>query len=1057
MEKKSRHPIKIHKSGVRFSVCLIARNEAPNLWRLHKSLSEFLKRGGEVVLVDTGSKDDTVKVARNYGYRVFEEGEKFKHIVTEEVADAVNKKFIIEGEESIIKAGDKLFDFAAARNRAVELANNNIVSIVDCDEKYNTLNIDAIEKLIDEGYEQMEMHFIFCRYPNGQPAIQFRHCRTYDRRKMHWQGIVHEILVGQAKCTYLPQEIMLVEHHQAPHEHRSNYLPALALDCYLHPENDRNAHYFGRELCWNGRFKSAIQELNRHVAMNRWAQERGQSFIFIGDSYLALGEDDRALEAYHKSFTVDGTRREPLIKLAEYFYKKGDAQKTVCYGAAALEIPLNDCYCNIGSHYTNYPHEMLYWAFWRLGQQEKSKEHWQKAIAYDPQHPKYNQDRQYFEERNPVEESQVEQVPDGLLWHSDIVEKPFGKYPKSLNELLQKLISNEPFAFIKFGDGEQHCMEYVKGENCDGQAYSLELNQALRKAFNFLYNLPDTYIAFWRDKDSLQLGNILLHPKDKDLTPIHDFYKTLSNLDRIKVFIGPSKLSKVTEMLKAKFIEVPERNAFANYNAILDKLRPYCQNNSIFIFSCGLAAKPLIASVLEANHNVTCLDTGSAFDPIFLGQTRDYQPPLIEMQELYKDMISLELLIPKKIFTIWGLPNNETMPPFIEKCINSQRAVLGYEHKIIGLKDIPRNISYVEKALASGKWIKAVDYLRMWYLEKEGGIYCDADMEILSGKNFDNLLQYKLFVCQEENCFIANSIMGSIPHHPIMKECLREIEEKFSGDDAYVFEAAQEVITPKIYLQAYGEPRCLWLAPGKVASDYTIKILSPEYFFPYNHQDGTIRLTDNTIGFHHFMKSWASDSPNFLPRVGILIPTLERESGLKRCLDSIDRLYYPKHLIDVIIDNDKKATVPQKVNRMYRANNNSDVYVFAANDTEFESWSLYNAVKASKNHGLVTFNTGELYPDKSNICEHFLIRKDLIEKFGEIFSEKFFHVGCDNLLWSRAIKINEAHRCEDAKMIHHHFSREPKVMDDIYRLGWSHREEDRKILKEELAKLECST
>ena len=45
--------------GVKFSVCLIARNEAPNLWRIHNSLKEFQTREGEIVLIDTGSTDGT--------------------------------------------------------------------------------------------------------------------------------------------------------------------------------------------------------------------------------------------------------------------------------------------------------------------------------------------------------------------------------------------------------------------------------------------------------------------------------------------------------------------------------------------------------------------------------------------------------------------------------------------------------------------------------------------------------------------------------------------------------------------------------------------------------------------------------------------------------------------------------------------------------------------------------------------------------------------------------------------------------------------------------------
>jgi glycosyltransferase involved in cell wall biosynthesis len=237
-------------------------------------------------------------------------------------------------------------------------------------------------------------------------------------------------------------------------------------------------------------------------------------------------------------------------------------------------------------------------------------------------------------------------------------------------------------------------------------------------------------------------------------------------------------------------------------------------------------------------------------------------------------------------------------------------------------------------------------------------------------------------------------------------------------------------------------------------TDPGIGIYPLSYFSPYDHQTGTIDVTSDTRVFHHFMKSWVDEHcpPESLPRIAILIPTLGRAEGLKRCLESIDKLYYPKHRVTVVVD-DTEGTVPKKVNRMYREKSVFDAFVYAANDMEFEPYSLYRAAVASKSHGLVTFSSGPLYVDGGNICEHFLITRALVHRLGEeIFSEKFHHVGCDNLLWAKAEKLGQAFRCEDAKVIHHHFSK-GETMDWVYRLGWSRVEADRAVLKEELEKL----
>ena len=297
----------------------------------------------------------------------------------------------------------------------------------------------------------------------------------------------------------------------------------------------------------------------------------------------------------------------------------------------------------------------------------------------------------------------------------------------------------------------------------------------------------------------------------------------------------------------------------------------------------------------------------------------------------------------------------------------------------------------------------------------------------------------------EENGFISTAVMGAVAGHPLLAAHLEEVVSRFRGDDDKNFESSLEIITPRIY--------------GAAASDSRIRVYAPEYFYPYNHQTGTISVTAETVAFHHFFKTWVAEAefPDHLPLVAILIPTLGRPEGLERCLGSIDRLYYPKHLIRVVVD-DGEGTVPVKVNRMYRKQLEPmpEAYIYAANDMEFDPWCVYRAVKASKDHGLVSFNAGEVYSDKGNICEHFLIRADIIATHAmgeEIFSEKFHHVGCDNLLWARCDRLGQAVWCQDARIIHYHFSK-GAPMDEVYQRGWANADADRATLARELAKLD---
>jgi len=133
---------------VNFSCCLIAKNEERTLPRLVESLKEFKNRGGEIILVDTGSVDNTVKLARDLGCKVTEVGDKFITTIDKDLAEKINKRFIVKGEEPIVKEGDRLFDFASARNYSVSLASNDMICTLDADEAYTVFDIDKIEQFI---------------------------------------------------------------------------------------------------------------------------------------------------------------------------------------------------------------------------------------------------------------------------------------------------------------------------------------------------------------------------------------------------------------------------------------------------------------------------------------------------------------------------------------------------------------------------------------------------------------------------------------------------------------------------------------------------------------------------------------------------------------------------------------------------------------------------------------------------------------------------------------------------------------------------------------------
>ena len=192
--------------------------------------------------------------------------------------------------------------------------------------------------------------------------------------------------------------------------------------------------------------------------------------------------------------------------------------------------------------------------------------------------------------------------------------------------------------------------------------------------------------------------------------------------------------------------------------------------------------------------------------------------------------------IPKRIISIWL---GGEMPSLIKDCILTHYRIPGYEWLMITNNNYEHS-PYVDECIAAGRYAKAVDYLRMYYLEKYGGIYLDSDVKVL--KPFDDLLSNDMFVCEEgSNGFIANSIVGSIAHHPALIEYLRVVESNFKGSGDLVFQPGMQTWTDTLKMKKF---------------DKGFTTYAQEFFLPYNWQTGETKVTENTRTFHYYIQSW---------------------------------------------------------------------------------------------------------------------------------------------------------------------------------------------------------
>jgi len=118
-------------------------------------------------------------------------------------------------------------------------------------------------------------------------------------------------------------------------------------------------------------------------------------------------------------------------------------------------------------------------------------------------------------------------------------------------------------------------------------------------------------------------------------------------------------------------------------------------------------------------------------------------------------------MIPKVIHYCWF--GRGKMPQLAQTCMESWGKYLhDYKLKLWDEDSFDINsVHYVKEAYQSRKFAFVTDYVRLYALFNEGGIYMDTDVEVL--KSFDDLLYLPAFSGYESNKFSSfpTGIMAS--------------------------------------------------------------------------------------------------------------------------------------------------------------------------------------------------------------------------------------------------------------------------------------------------------
>lgn len=344
---------------MKIAVYTIAKNEQQFVQRWVDSARD----ADYLLILDTGSEDDTCAIARNLGIHV---------------------------EERVFNP----WRFDNARNAALDLLPDDIDMCIA---------LDMDEVLVDGWRQHLEAvpsevtrpryKYTWSWLENGTPGLQYGGDKIHARHGYVWKHPVHEVVTP---CHSEVQGWCNLEIHHFPDQTKSRgqYFPLLEMAVAEDPDDARNSHYLAREYFFNSMMDKAEAEFIRHLSLPGavWAPERAQSMRYL---YKITGD----VEWLRQAVACCPDRREAWVDLAQHHHDRHEWAGCLEAATAALRIkerPLE--YLTEAFAWGALPHDLAAIAAYNMGYFHEAKYHGMEALKLSPYEDRINANYKFYAE-----------------------------------------------------------------------------------------------------------------------------------------------------------------------------------------------------------------------------------------------------------------------------------------------------------------------------------------------------------------------------------------------------------------------------------------------------------------------------------------------------------------------------------------------------------------------------------------------------------------------------------------------------------------------------------
>ena len=294
---------------ISISLCMIVKNEQKVLKRCLSSVKDLVD---EIIIVDTGSTDNTKEIAKEFTDLIYD----------------------FEWTD----------DFSEARNFSFSKATKEYQLWLDASDFLEEIDRESFRKLKTHLIEEIDvvtMNHCTEFDENGEPLNTFVRERLVKRDKKYvWHDPVREYINADG-VTFYADDIFIMHKKDELDTGRDIkiYDKQIELKKDMSP---RTVFFYAKELKNHERYIESAFYFDTFLSMkSKDAEDNIEACFELGQCYKSIGEKEKSIDAFLKSFRYHGARAEICCEIA-YYFKDKQQHSTAIYWfhlASNLEKP----------------------------------------------------------------------------------------------------------------------------------------------------------------------------------------------------------------------------------------------------------------------------------------------------------------------------------------------------------------------------------------------------------------------------------------------------------------------------------------------------------------------------------------------------------------------------------------------------------------------------------------------------------------------------------------------------------------------------------------------